>query len=82
VEHVDAGDTTPSYKQPLFVSDGKANISIQLKNSSAATLEKLRNAGFELVRNKGKNVVVGKMAADKLAVLVEIDEVVLVLPQI
>jgi TonB family protein len=82
VEHLQVGDTTPTDKQSLFVLDGKANVSIQLKDHSPATMEKLRNAGFELVREKGKNVVTGKIAPENIAALADIDEVVLVLPQI
>lgn len=75
-------DAKPGSNEALFVEDGKANISIQLKNSSQATLEKLKAAGFEFGRGNSKNLVVGKIAIDKLAGLAEIDEVILVLPQI
>ena len=50
--------------------------------ASPGVLEKLKAAGFEVTREKGKTIVIGKIALDKLAALALIDEVKLVLPEI
>ena len=63
-----------------FVRDGKADIRLELAKRSPEVIEKLKAAGFEIVSEKG-NVVIGRMAVDKIGSLAELDEVKLVLPQ-
>jgi hypothetical protein len=45
-------------------------------------MNKLRVACFEVVREKGKAMVIGRIALDKIAALADIAEVKLVLPYI
>ena len=63
----------------LFVRDGKAEIRITLTTVTSQVLEKLRQSGLEVVAEKA-NVVIGRIAIEKLAALVEMDEVKLVMP--
>jgi len=76
------GDAKPTANEAMFVHDGKADIQIELTARSAAVIEKLRAAGFELVAEKGKTSVTGRIALDKLAALADIEEVKLILPKI
>ena len=76
------GSAKPASNEELFVHDGKADIRIELTARSAGVLEKLKAAGFELVSEKGKTTIVGRIALDKLAALAEIDEVKLILPEV
>lgn len=80
-ERIIKNDATPTPRESQFVRDGKAEIKIELTSRSAEVIEKLKAAGFELVTEKGKTTVVGRIALDKLASLAEIDEVRLVLPK-
>ena len=82
VERLRKGETSPTPNENLFVHDGKADIQIELSVRSLEVLEKLKAAGFELVSEKGRTIVIGKIALDKLAALAEIDEVKLILPKI
>jgi len=75
------GDAKPAANETLFVHDGRADIQIELTARSADVIEKLKAAGFELVSEKGKTTVIGRIALDKLAALAEIEEVKLVLPK-
>jgi len=76
------GDARPSANEAMFVRDGKADIQIELTARSAAVIEKLRAAGFEVGAEKGKTSVTGRIALDKLAALADIEEVKLILPNI
>ncbi len=76
------GDTKPAANEAMFVHNGKADIQIELTAKSAAIMEKLKAAGFELTSDKGNAKVTGRIALDKLASLVDIAEVKLILPTI
>jgi hypothetical protein len=76
------GDAKPTPNELMFVHDGKAEIQIELTVRSAELIEKLKAAGFEVVSEKGKTIVFGRIAIEKLAALVEIEEVKLILPKI
>jgi TonB family protein len=72
---------SPATNESQFVRDGKANIQIDLTRADAATIEKIKAAGLEVVGQKG-NRVTGRVALDKLAGLADIAEVKLILPLI
>ena len=74
------GDAKPTPNEAMFVRDGKADIRIELTVRSTEVIEKLKAAGFEIVEEKGKASVIGRIALDKLAALVDIQEVKLILP--
>lgn len=63
-----------------FVHDGQADIRLELAKRSPEVIEKLKAAGFETISEKG-NIVVGRIAVDKIMALADVDEVKLVLPQ-
>ena len=75
-------DAKPTQNEAMFVHDGKADIQIELSARSPEVIEKLKAAGFEVVSEKGKTIVTGRIALDKLASLAEIPEVQLILPKI
>lgn len=76
------GRSTPEPNESKFVRDGKAEIQIELFSKSQAALDKLKATGFEQTTERGKAVVIGRIAIEKLAGLAEIDEVKLILPKI
>jgi len=82
VERLGKVDTKPAFNESLFVRDGKAEIQVELTVRSAEVIEKLKAVGFELVSEKGKTAVTGRVALDKLADLAGIEEVKLILPKI
>ena len=71
--------TAAGSNEALFVRDGKAEIKITLSVNSPGVLEKVRKAGIEIVTENG-NVLIGKIAIEKLVDLAEIDEIKLVIP--
>ncbi len=79
VERLQKGETNPTANEANFVKDGKANISITLTVKTSEVIEKLKQLGFEFVSENETNLV-GRIAVDKLAQIVEIEEVQLVLP--
>jgi hypothetical protein len=81
VDRLARGDSKPTANEALFVRNGRAEIQIELTTKSLEVLEKLKAAGFELVSEKGKTGVVGRIAVEKLASLTEIAEVKLILPK-
>ncbi len=82
VTRLEKGYTKPAPNETMFVRDGKADIRIELIDRSPEVLEKLKAAGFELTAEKGKAIVIGRIALDKLAALADIAEVKLILPMI
>ena len=74
--------TEPVPNEMMFVHDGKTDIQIELAVRSAKVIEKLIAAGFELVSERGKTTVIGRISLDKLASLADIDEVKLILPKV
>jgi TonB family protein len=81
VERLQKGETSPTPNESLFVHNGKADIQIELTSRSAEVLDRLAAAGLELIQEKGKTSVIGRIALDKLGALAEIDEVKLILPK-
>lgn len=82
VERLQKGESAPTANEAKFVKDGKAEIQIQLSTKTPEAMEKLKNSGFEISGEKGKNAVVGKIAIEKIANTAEIAEVQYVLPKI
>jgi Ca-activated chloride channel family protein len=82
VERLQKGVTTAAPDEANFVSDGKAEIQIQLKTISPAALRKLKTAGFELTEKKDAQTVSGRILVGKLAGLAEIAEVQYILPNV
>lgn len=76
------GNEKPNANESLFVRDGNAEIRITLTKRSAEVIEKLKAAGFEIVTDKGKTEIVGRIIIAKLAALAEIEEVKLILPKV
>jgi len=74
--------STPTANESLFVKDGKAEVVITLTARNPETLTALKVFGFELVSEKGKTEVLGRIPIEKLAALADIDTVKLVLPKI
>lgn len=64
-----------------FVRDGKAQIQIWLAEKTPATMEKLKQLGFEIVAEKD-NKVFGRISLEKLVALTEIEQVKYVLPSL
>lgn len=82
VERLQKGVTTATPDEANFVSDGKAEIQIQLKTTSPEVLKKLKNAGFEMTEKKDAQIFTGRILVGKLVGLAEIAEVQYVLPNV
>ena len=82
VERWQTGKTAQTPNETKFVANGKARIQIRLSAKTPEALEKLKNQGFEISGEKGKDVVVGEIEVGKIASLAEIAEVLYVLPKI
>jgi Ca-activated chloride channel homolog len=82
VQRVGTPYAKPAANEALFVREGKAELTIELGTRSAEAIEKLKAAGFDIVTDKGKTEVIGRIAVEKLAALAEIAEVKLILPKI
>ncbi len=82
VERWQTGKAAPTANETKFVADGKALVQIILSAKTPEALEKLKNRGFEISVEKGKDAVVGEIEIGKIANLAEISEVVYVLPKI
>ncbi|HKX83973.1 MAG TPA: VIT and VWA domain-containing protein, partial [Pyrinomonadaceae bacterium] len=63
-----------------FVRDGKADIRLEVKETSPKLIEKLKTAGLDVLSEKG-NAIAGRIDVEKIAALAEFEEVTLVLPK-
>ena len=64
-----------------FVRDGHAHLKLKLSARASMTLEKLRAAGFEIVSEK-QGTVTGRIQIEKLAALIDMDEIILIMPSV
>ena len=82
IESVKKGTGTAVPGHQRFIHNGKALVQVRLRNTSPQTLAKLQKLGFEVVlRPQSAHLIIGRIAADKLAALVELEEVLYVAPQ-
>jgi hypothetical protein len=73
----------PTTIEPKFVRNGKAEIQIWLTDKSPETIAQLKQLGFEVVvEPKTATMVIGRLAIEKLAALVELKSVRYVAPMI
>ena len=82
VERLQKSVTAPTPNETKFVKDGKAEIRILLSTKTPEVMEKLKALDFEVVSEKDKNSIVGRIAVVKIASLAEIAEVRYVLPKL
>lgn len=82
VERLRNGETAPTSNEAKFVKNGKAEIQIQLSVKTPEVLEKLKNLGLEILVEEGKDLIVGKIAVEKIADLADVAEVRYVFPKI
>jgi TonB family protein len=74
------GKTKPGPNESTFVQQRKASIQILLNDNSPETLRKLKALGFDAAPGQDGTTVSGTIALEKLAALVEMEQVKLVLP--
>ncbi len=68
-------------KQAAFVHNGKAEIQIWLVEKNAGVIAQLKQLGFEVSSDpSGSNLIIGKLAVEKLAKLAELQFVRFVAP--
>lgn len=82
VESLGKSETKSTEHEVKFVKNGKALIQIQLSDTSAETMSKLKDAGFEISANNSKNLIFGEIAVEKIVDLVEIKQVKYILPKV
>jgi Ca-activated chloride channel family protein len=82
VERLKNNQTQPSANEAKFVSNGKAEIIVRLKELKPETIAELKKLGFEvLTEMTSANAVVGRIAVEKIAALAELDAVTFISPQ-
>ncbi|HEX8734331.1 MAG TPA: TonB family protein [Pyrinomonadaceae bacterium] len=81
IARLDKNVSTPIANEAKFVRDGKAQIQIWLAEKTPATIEKLKQIGFEIVSEMDAKVF-GRISTEKLVALSEIEQVRYVLPNL
>ncbi len=82
VERLKNNQTKATADEAKFVKDGKAEISVRVKELKPETVAELKKIGFEIVTEMiSANAVVGRIAVEKIASLAELDAVTFVSPQ-
>ena len=82
VERLKNNQSPPAAGEAKFVKDGKAEITIRLKELKPETIAALKALGFEaLAEMPSAKAVVGRVAPEKLAALAEIEAVTFISPQ-
>lgn len=82
VDRLKDKNAQPGVAEAGFVRGGKAEIQVWLTDKSAASMEQLKELGFEVVLDpKSAQMVVGRISMEKLVTLAELDVVRYVAPQ-
>ncbi len=82
VERLKNKQTNPAADEAKFVSGGKAEIIVRVKELKPETIAELKKLGFEvLTEMTSANAVVGRIAIEKIAALAEIEAVTFISPQ-
>lgn len=72
----------PNADEAKFVRDGKAEVTVRLKDLKPETIAQLKAIGFEVLTEiQSANAVVGRIAIEKLADLTQIEAVTFISPQ-
>lgn len=72
----------PTSNEAKFVNNGKAKIQIYLTDKNPVLMQNLKDSGFGLTKEKEKNVLIGEIAVEKIADLVEFKQVKYILPSV
>ena len=82
VERLKNNQSTATPDEAKFVKDGKAEISVRLRELKPETVAALKTLGFEILAEMpSSNAVVGRIAIEKLSALAEIEAVTFISPQ-
>ncbi|MDQ6787226.1 MAG: VWA domain-containing protein [Acidobacteriota bacterium] len=82
VERLKTNQTKPTADEAKFVSNGKAELVVRVKELKPETIAELKKLGFEvLTEMTSANAVVGRIAVEKIAALAELDAVTFISPQ-
>ncbi len=74
--------TSADADETKFVRDGKAEITVRLKDLNSATIERLKKLGFTVITEiPSAKAVVGSIAIEKISALAEIEAVTFISPQ-
>jgi Ca-activated chloride channel homolog len=74
--------TQPGTEESKFIKDGRAEIQVWLFDKTAAALEELKQAGFEVVLDpKTSKLIIGRISIEKLMKLAELKSVRYLAPQ-
>jgi hypothetical protein len=82
IERLQKGETVPTLNETKFVKHGKANIQIQFSTKTPGVMEKLEALGFEVMSERDKNSIIGRIAVEKISSLAEIAELQYILPKL
>jgi hypothetical protein len=81
IERLQNRSAKPAADEARFVRNGKADIQIWLTDKSPAVIAALKQLGFEVVLDpKTAKMVIGRIAIEKLAALVEMKAVRYIAP--
>jgi len=81
-ERLQKGQFGPAENEAKFIREGFADVEIRLTAKTPEVVEKLKNAGFEIVSEDKTKIVIGKVAVEKLSKLAEIAEVQYIFPSL
>jgi Ca-activated chloride channel family protein len=81
VERLQKSDSKPTENEARFVREGIAAISITMTAKTPDVIEKLKQLGFE-IESEDDLILTGRIAIEKLAQLVEIEEIELIVPKL
>jgi len=82
IQRLNNKDVKPGAEELKFTRDGKAEIQVWLTDKSAETIEQLKKLGFEtLLDPQSSKLIIGRLAVEKLAALVELPSVRYIAPQ-
>jgi len=82
IERLKNKDVKPSAEELKFTRDGRAEIQVWLTDKSAATIERLKKLGFEVILDpQSSKLIIGRLPVEKLVALAELPVVKYIAPQ-
>jgi hypothetical protein len=82
IERLKNKQTQLSVDEAKFVSNGKAEIVVRVKELKPETVAELKKLGLEVVTEMtSANAVVGRISIEKIVALAELDQVIFISPQ-
>jgi hypothetical protein len=83
VEKLQRKEALSSADEGGFIRSGKAEVQVWMTDKTAASMEKLKELGFEVVLNaQNSKLIIGRVSVEKIETLARLDFVKYVSPQL